>query len=153
TGDATGEAARVASTLVPMTAETSASGETAPRPAHRPTESTFHGDTVVDPYEWLRDKTDPEAIAILEEENAAADSRTAHRFVLRIAMVEESVGHTLDTVLSVPGRRDVWWYISRTTAGHDYPAFTRVAEHPDLPRGVGGVPAIEPGVLLEGVQV
>src|SRR5690625_7444469 len=51
TGDATGEAARVASTLVPMTAETSASGATAPRPAHRPTERTFHGDTVVDPYE------------------------------------------------------------------------------------------------------
>src|SRR5699024_8172901 len=37
--------------------------------------------------------------------------------------------------------------------GHDYPAFTRVAEHPDLPRGEGGVPAIEPGVLLEGEQV
>src|SRR5699024_9015830 len=29
----------------------------APVPAHRPTERTFHGDTVIDPYEWMRDKT------------------------------------------------------------------------------------------------
>src|SRR5690625_7592500 len=76
TGDATGEAARVASTLVPMTAETSASGATAPRPAHRPTERTFHGDTVVDPYEWLRHKTDPEVIAHLDADNACAGART-----------------------------------------------------------------------------
>ena len=136
-----------------MTAETSASGATAPRPAHRPTERTFHGDTVVDPYEWLRDKTDPEVIAHLEAENAYADARTAHLDDLRTALVEEFVGHTQETDLSVPVRRDDWWYISRTTAGHDYPAFTRVAEHPDLPRGEGGVPAIEPGVLLEGEQV
>src|SRR5690625_6033471 len=87
TGDATGEAARVASTLVPMTAETSASGATAPRPAHRPTERTFHGDTVVDPYEWLRDKTDPEVIAHLEAENAYADAGTAHLDDLRTALV------------------------------------------------------------------
>src|SRR5699024_12309883 len=53
----------------------------------------------------------------------------------------------------VPVRRDAGGYISRTAAGHDDPACTRVAEHPDLPRGEGGVPAIEPGVLLEGEQV
>ena len=29
-----------------------------------------HGDRVVDPYEWLRDKEDPEVIAHLEAENA-----------------------------------------------------------------------------------
>src|SRR5699024_11267055 len=30
---------------------------TVPAPAHRPTERTFHGDTVVDPFEWMREKT------------------------------------------------------------------------------------------------
>src|SRR5690625_6176147 len=66
-----------------MTSKTPASGASAPRPAHRPTERTFHGDTVVDPYEWLRDKTDPEVIAHLEAENAYADARTAHLDDLR----------------------------------------------------------------------
>ena len=132
-----------------MTTQTPA----APRPPQRPTERVFHGDTVVDPYEWMRDKNDPEVIAHLEAENAYADARTAHLDGLRSTLVQEFVGHLQETDLSVPVRRGNWWYITRTTAGHDYPAFTRVAEHPDLPRGAGGVPATEPGVALEGEQV
>src|SRR5699024_6907996 len=96
-------------------------------PAHRPTERTFHGDTVVDPFEWMREKTDPEVIAHLEAENAYADARTAHLDRLRAALVDEFVGHTQETDLSVPVRRGDWWYITRTTAGDDYPTFTRVA--------------------------
>ncbi|WP_193105016.1 S9 family peptidase [Brachybacterium sp. FME24] len=119
---------------------------TAPRPPLRPTERSFHGDTVVDPYEWMRDKTDPEVIAHLEAENAYADARTAHLAPLRSTLVDEFVGHTQETDLSVPVRRDGWWYITRTTAGNDYPAFTRVAD-------AGTLPQVEPGVLLAGEQV
>ena len=36
-----------------------------------------HGDEFVDPYEWLRDKEDPEVIAYLEAENAYTEARTA----------------------------------------------------------------------------
>ena len=118
----------------------------APVPAHRPTERTFHGDTVIDPYEWMRDKTDPEVIAHLEAENAYADARTAHLEHLRGTLVEEFVGHTQETDLGVPVRRDAWWYITRTTAGNDYPAFTRVAD-------TGAMPQVEPGVMLEGEQL
>lgn len=132
-----------------MTSQTPA----APRPPQRPTERVFHGDTVVDPYEWMRDKNDPEVVAHLEAENAYADARTAHLDGLRETLVKEFVGHLQETDLSVPVRRGDWWYITRTTAGHDYPAFTRVAEQPDLPRGAGGVPAIEPGLELPGEQV
>ena len=125
-----------------MTAELPA----APTPEHRPTERIFHGDTVVDPFEWMRDKTDPEVIAHLEAENAYADARTAHLDGLRAALVEEFVGHTQETDLSVPVRRGDWWYITRTTAGDDYPKFTRVAD-------AGALPQVEPGVMLEGEQV
>ena len=118
----------------------------APAPEHRRTERTFHGDTVVDPYEWMRDKTDPEVIAHLEAENAYADARTAHLDRLRGTLVEEFVGHTQETDLSVPVRRGDWWYITRTTAGHDYPRFTRVAD-------AGARPEVEPGVMLEGEQL
>ncbi|MDN6303012.1 MAG: S9 family peptidase [Brachybacterium sp.] len=125
-----------------MTAEPPA----APTPAHRPTERTFHGETVVDPFEWMRDKTDPEVIAHLEAENAYADARTAHLDALRATLVQEFVGHTQETDLSVPVRRGDWWYITRTTAGDDYPRFTRVAD-------TGALPQVEPGVMLEGEQV
>ena len=118
----------------------------APAPARRPAERTFHGDTVVDPYEWLREKTDPEVIAHLEAENAYADARTAHLEGLRSTLVDEFVGHTQETDLSVPVRRGDWWYITRTTAGHDYPMFTRVPDR-------GALPRVEAGEMLEGEQV
>ena len=118
----------------------------APAPARRPVERTFHGDTVTDPYEWMRDKTDPEVIAHLEAENAYADARTAHLDALRRTLVDEFVGHTQETDLSVPVRRGDWWYITRTTAGDDYPRFTRVAD-------TGAMPQVEAGVMLEGEQV
>ncbi|MGO1225195.1 S9 family peptidase [Brachybacterium sp. AOP42-C2-15] len=129
-----------------MTKEHPTAPVSSPAPVKRPTERTFHGDTVVDPYEWLREKTDPEVIAHLESENAYADARTAHLEGLRATLVEEFIGHTQETDLSVPVRRDHWWYITRTTAGDDYPKFTRVAD-------TGTLPQVEPGAMLEGEQV
>ena len=129
-----------------MTKEHPTASVSAPVPLHRPTERIFHGDTVEDPYEWMREKTDPEVIAHLEAENAYADARTAHLAGLRATLVEEFIGHTQETDLSVPVRRDDWWYITRTTAGDDYPKFTRVAD-------TGTMPQVEPGTMLEGEQV
>ncbi|MGN6635994.1 MAG: hypothetical protein ACTHJ6_11135, partial [Oryzihumus sp.] len=39
---------------------------TPPRAKQVETVRDHHGDRVVDPYEWLRDKSDPEVIAHLE---------------------------------------------------------------------------------------
>ena len=120
-----------------------------PIPAQRPTERIFHGDTVTDPYEWLRDKEDPEVIAHLEAENAYADARTAHLASLRTDLVAEFVGHTQETDLSVPTRRGAWWHIVRTTEGHDHPAFTRVPAED----GATEAPDVRPGEMLAGEQV
>ena len=62
-----------------------------------------HGDRVVDPYEWLRDKDDPEVIAHLEAENAYAEERTAHLEPLRSAIFEEIRSRTQETDLSRAG--------------------------------------------------
>ena len=52
--------------------------------AHRrPIARTHHGDTFDDPYEWLRDKDDPEVISYLEAENAYTEAQTGHLAVLR----------------------------------------------------------------------
>src|SRR5699024_11324285 len=80
---------------------------TVPAPAHRPTERTFHGDTVVDPFEWMREKTDPEVIAHLEEENAYADARTAHLDRLRAALVDEFVGRSEEHTSELQSRFDL----------------------------------------------
>ncbi|HEU4362673.1 MAG TPA: S9 family peptidase [Mycobacterium sp.] len=81
---------------------------------------TQHGDIFVDPYEWLRDKADPEVIAHLEAENSYTDSATAHLEPLRQQIFEEIKARTQETDLSVPTRRDDWWYYLRTFEGKQY---------------------------------
>ena len=47
------------------------------------TRREYHGDVFVDPYEWLRDRADPEVIGYLEAENDYVDRTTAHLEPLR----------------------------------------------------------------------
>ena len=85
-------------------------------PASRSTR-TFHGDTFVDSYEWLRDKESPETVAYLEAENAYTKAMTAHLADLRGAIFDEIKGRTQETDLSVPSRSGEHWYYSRTIEG------------------------------------
>jgi oligopeptidase B len=80
----------------------------------------FHGDVFVDPYEWLREKTDPEVIAYLEAENSYADHTTAPLETLRQQIFDEIKARTKETDLSVPIRRDRWWYYARSFEGKQY---------------------------------
>ena len=92
----------------------------APVAARRPTERTHHGDTVVDEYEWLRDKEDPAVVAHLEAENAYTDRRLGHLEALRSSIFGEIRSRTKETDLSVPTREGDWWYYSRTQEGLQY---------------------------------
>ncbi|MGW4477315.1 S9 family peptidase [Rhodococcus triatomae] len=85
-----------------------------------PQERTHHGDTFVDDYEWLRDKSNPEVIAHLEAENAYTASRTEHLGPLREAIFGEIKSRTQETDLSVPSRMGRWWYYSRSFEGKQY---------------------------------
>ncbi|GAA1428720.1 S9 family peptidase [Microlunatus lacustris] len=126
-----------------------------PTADRRPHVRTHHGDTVVDHYEWLRDKDDPEVIAHLEAENHYTAARTAHLADLTDAVFGEIKARTQETDLSVPNyaaHRDgrAYWYYSRTLEGSEYPVFCRVeaAERgtpPDLAQDVVGEQ-----VLLDG---
>ncbi len=80
----------------------------------------YHGDVVVDPYEWLRAKADPEVIAHLEAENAYTDQATAHLEPLRQKIFDEIKARTKETDLSVPIRRGEWWYYARSFEGKQY---------------------------------
>lgn len=80
----------------------------------------FHGDVFVDPYEWLRDKANPEVISYLEAENDYADQSTAQLEPLRQRIFDEIKARTKETDLSVPTRRGQWWYYARSFEGKQY---------------------------------
>ena len=85
-----------------------------------------HGDQVIDPFEWLRDKHAPEVIAHLQTENAYAEAVTSHLEPLRARIFDEIRSRTQETDLSVPEAYRGWWYYSRTFEGKQYAAQCRV---------------------------
>jgi oligopeptidase B len=84
------------------------------------TRREYHGDVFVDPYEWLRDKANPEVISYLEAENDYVDRMTAHLEPLEQQIFDEIKSRTKETDLSVPTRQGDWWYYARTYEGKQY---------------------------------
>ncbi|HEY0237408.1 MAG TPA: oligopeptidase B, partial [Friedmanniella sp.] len=105
-----------------------------PVAARRPLVREHHGDVVVDSYEWLRDKTDPEVIGYLEAENAYTHALTEHLEPLVESLFTELKDRTQETDLSVPvfvqhhdeeGSGSAYWYYTRTEEGAEYARFCR----------------------------
>lgn len=109
-----------------------------------------HGDVFVDPYEWLRDKADPEVIAHLEAENAYTDAVTEHLEPLRQQIFDEIKARTKETDLSVPTRRGDWWYYARTFEGKQYGVQCRC---PVADPGDWNPPVLNEDVAIPGEQV
>jgi oligopeptidase B len=80
----------------------------------------YHGDVFIDPYEWLRDKSNPEVIDHLKQENSYTDELTAHLEPLRQKIFDEIKSRTKETDLTVPTRRGDWWYYARSFEGKQY---------------------------------
>ncbi|MBY0442296.1 MAG: S9 family peptidase [Mycobacteriaceae bacterium] len=85
-----------------------------------PTRREYHGDVFIDPYEWLRAKSDAEVIAYLEAENRYTDDMTAYLQPLREKIFAEIKARTKENDLSAPIRRGQWWYYLRTFEGKQY---------------------------------
>lgn len=92
----------------------------APVPKRVESARQHHDDLFIDHYEWMRDKSDPEVIAHLEAENAHVDEETAYQEPLRQQIFDEIKARTKETDLSVPVRRDDWWYYGRSLEGKQY---------------------------------
>jgi oligopeptidase B len=107
----------------------------APVAARRPILRIHHGDRFSDPYEWLRDKENPEVIAYLEAENAYTEARTRRSKDLADAVFGEITSRTKETDLTVPSYAahpggGAYWYYTRTVEGSEYPIYCR-APAPD----------------------
>jgi oligopeptidase B len=86
---------------------------------------TLHGETRIDDYFWLRDRSDPEVIAYLEAENRYTGAVMRHTEALQEQLYQEMRRRIKETDLSVPERVDDYFYYTRTEAGGQYPIFCR----------------------------
>lgn len=109
-------------------AQGSGNGTAAPKPpmAERKTKTTqIHGDTMVDDFFWLREKSNPQVIAYLEAENAHTDAAMKPTAALQEKLYNEMVGHIKETDENVPYRQGDYFYYSRTVKGLQYPIYAR----------------------------
>jgi oligopeptidase B len=101
----------------------------------RPVTLTEHGDERIDPWYWLRERSNPEVLALLEAENAHTAAVLAGTDGLRETLFREIVGRIQETDLSVPGCRAGWWYYERTTTGAQYSVNCRQPDADGQPAG------------------
>lgn len=92
-----------------------------PVPPLVPHEETRFGAKVVDNYFWLRDKSNPEVIKYLEQENAYTAAMTEKLKPFEDSLYKEILSHIKQTDLDVPVRRGDYYYYSRTEEGKQYP--------------------------------
>jgi len=98
---------------------------TPPSAPRRPVTVVRHGETFVDDFAWLRDRSDPATEAYLGAENRYAAELLAPTAALQETLYREMLGRIKETDLSVPIRRDGYWYYSRTEEGKQYSIYCR----------------------------
>jgi len=111
-----------------------------------PKTTTLHGDTLVDNYNWLRDKGNPEVIKHLEAENAYTAARMKHTEALQDTLYKELLGRIKESDSAVPYLKDGYWYYTRTEQGKGYPIFCRKKGTLDAPEQV----ILDQNALAEG---
>lgn len=123
---------------------------TPPRPQRIPYERTHHGETVVDPYHWMSEAGSEAVQAHLEAENAYTAQMTAHLEGLTDQLLAELRSRVRETDVTVPARKDGWWYFARTTEGQQYEVYCRVPDAGERPQPRPGAPLPGEQVLLDG---
>lgn len=99
-----------------------------------PHESTVHGDTRIDNYFWLRDRSDPDVAAYLEAENRYTAELMSPTKPLQEKLYKEILGRIQETDLTVPVKRDDYFYYTRTEEGRAYAIYCRKhlsLDHPE----------------------
>ncbi|HEY8131432.1 MAG TPA: S9 family peptidase [Thermoanaerobaculia bacterium] len=111
-----------------------------------PKSATMFGDTRVDVYGWIRDKSSPDAIAYLEAENAYTEAVMKPTADLQKKLYDEMLSHIKQTDSNVPYRKGDYFYYTRTEEGKQYPIFARKKGSLDAPEQI----TIDVNKLAEG---
>ncbi|HEX5226996.1 MAG TPA: S9 family peptidase [Bryobacteraceae bacterium] len=105
-----------------------------------------HGDMRVDNYFWLRDRSDPGVIRYLEAENQFTEEAMAGTKALQETLYQEILGRIQETDVSVPTKRDDFFYYSRTEEGKAYSIQCRKRDSLDAPEEI----LLDANMLAEG---
>lgn len=108
--------------LILMISETEAQ---APVAKVIPKTEVVHGDSRVDNYFWLRDKTNAQVVAYLNAENDFAERSMKPTVSLQKKLYKEMVSRIKETDQSVPYREGDWFYYRRNQKGKQYPIYCR----------------------------
>jgi len=111
-----------------------------------PTKLERHGDVRVDDYYWLRERDSPEVIAYLKSENEYAERELAHTKALEEKLFGEIKARFKQTDMSVPYKRDDYYYYTRYEEGKEYPIYARKRGALDQPEEI----MLDANALAEG---
>ncbi|HPN74050.1 MAG TPA: S9 family peptidase [Candidatus Marinimicrobia bacterium] len=98
---------------------------TPPTAKIEPKTTIIHSDTLIDNYAWLREKSNPEVIQYLEDENAYTEAimKPTRRFQKKL--YKEMLARIKETDESVPVKIDSFYYYNRMVKGNQYPLYCR----------------------------
>jgi len=116
---------------------------TAPK---RPYEITQHGQTRIDNYYWMRDRSDPEVLKYLHAENDYLDEIMGHTKSLQETLYAEMKGRIKETDSTVPEKRGEYFYYSRNEEGKQYPIYCRKKGSLDSPEEI----LLDQNILAQG---
>jgi oligopeptidase B len=116
---------------------------TAPK---RPYEITQHGQTRIDNYYWMRDRSDPEVLKYLHAENDYLEEIMGHTKSLQETLYVEMKERIRETDSTVPEKRGEYYYYSRNEAGKQYPIYCRKKGSLDSPEEI----FLDQNILAEG---
>ena len=117
-----------------------------PKAAVKPVKLEKHAHVREDNYFWLRERENPEVIAYLEAENAYTDTILRHTEAFQEKLFEEIKGRIKQTDLSVPYKRDDFYYYTRVVEGKEYPIYCRKKGSLEAPEEI----MIDANALAEG---
>src|SRR2546423_10042374 len=101
--------------------KSSTSAPTQPPVAQKvPHKTQLHGETVVDPYFWMRQKDNPDVLAYLKAENAYTDAMLKPTEALREKLYHEMVARIREDDQDAPYRDGAFQYYDRTQKGKQY---------------------------------
>ena len=90
-----------------------------------PQELTIHGHTRIDPYYWLNDRSNPEVIDYLNQENEYLKERLRHTEEFQEKLFAEIKGRIKEEDESVPYLKNGYYYYTKFIKGGEYPIFCR----------------------------
>lgn len=91
-------------------------------------ELTIHGHTRIDTYYWLNDRSNPEVIDYLKQENDYLRDQLKHTEAFQESLFQEMKGRIKEEDESVPYLKNGYYYYTKYIKGGEYPLFCRRKE-------------------------